>query len=101
REFNRCAKAGAAGQQEYALVWTPSNKYIIWHEAMHLLNARDCYRDHDGCAECGSGSIATASKYSESKCDCGCIMQYNPNETTCRGRLYVCRGQVDPALLPE
>ena len=74
REVNPQAQWGAAICGDYALVWMPDNKYLIWHEAMHLLNAEDCY-DTSGQTVCG-----------ESRC----IMQYVPCKENCDGELHLC-----------
>lgn len=44
RDENPQAQWGAAAPGDYghyALAWTPEKKYLIWHEAMHLLYAED------------------------------------------------------------
>ena len=46
-----------------AVVWEPDNKYLIWHEILHLLGAEDC------CDERGWGPTCGKSN---------CIMQYSP-----------------------
>ena len=49
-----------------ALVWQTGNKHLIWHEALHLLGAEDCY---DG--ESTEGNCEKEPR---------CIMQYAPTE---------------------
>lgn len=72
---NPLASWGAAMNGEFALVWTPNNKYLIWHEFLHLLYANDCY-DSNGTSSCEEPH---------------CIMQYIPNERNCNGSLTLCR----------
>ncbi len=74
RRCNPKAKWGAAMQGCFALCWQP-NKFLLWHEAMHLLYADDCY-DRD----------AYPCDVSEGKC----LMQYEPCFKNCGGDLHLC-----------
>jgi hypothetical protein len=78
RKDQQMAKLGAAWPGVWALAWTPDNKYLLWHEAMHLLNAMDCY-DEDGKTNCGERR---------------CLMQYVPCEKNCESDLYLCSSNV-------
>lgn len=54
----------------FAAVYEPDNKFIIWHEALHLLGAHDCYEEDDPYRR-------------KPDCNCNsCIMQYVPTEET-------------------
>jgi hypothetical protein len=70
---------GIAQRGEYAVVWKPGNRYLIWHEAMHLLGALDCYNSR-GTTTC-----------EESRC----VMQYAPDHEQCGGSLHLCGGNVE------
>jgi hypothetical protein len=73
---------GAAQINAYALAWKPNNKYLIWHEFIHLLLVNDCYDENDP----------------DFKTTCGelhCIMQYVPNEEHCGGGLVLCKKVYD------
>jgi hypothetical protein len=78
RKENPLADWGAAREDDYALAWTPDNKFLIWHEAMHLLFAKDCY-DSAGKTTCEEPL---------------CIMQYVPCDQNCGGDLRLCRANV-------
>ena len=71
-------KWGVTVYGRYAFVWEPENKFIVWHEAMHLLWADDCYN-------------ATGQTTCEESC---CIMQYIPCEKNCCGDLHLCSSNV-------
>lgn len=71
---NSKALWGAALAGDFALAWKPNNKYLIWHECLHLLFAQDCY-DGQGVTICEEPQ---------------CIMQYAPSEQTCNGDLVLC-----------
>ena len=53
-----------------AAVYQPGNRFIIWHEALHLLRAHDCYEEDD-----------PYRRKPDCNCD-SCIMQYVPTEET-------------------
>jgi hypothetical protein len=78
RRENPQALWGAAVRGDYALAWTPGNRFLLWHEAMHLLFANDCY-DESGNRTCDEAR---------------CIMQYEPCEENCGGDLYLCHANV-------
>lgn len=63
-----------------ALVYSSLNRFIIWHEMLHLLRAEDCY-DPDDRDEVTCGFE-------------GCIMQYAPTSCTVRQRPFLCDGNV-------
>ena len=61
-----------------AAVYKLCNKVPIWHEALHLLGAEDCYKEDNPC---------------QKKPDCtlnGCIMEYAACENTCERKLFLC-----------
>lgn len=79
REKNTNAKWGAAQIGEYALIWEPDNKYLFWHETLHVVGAKDSYDEQ---------SLQTVCE------DDRCIMQYVPNETNCGGELFICENNI-------
>ena len=50
-----------------AVVWEKGNKYLIWHEVLHLLGVMDCYDSETIQGICENP---------------GCLMQYAPTEKT-------------------
>ncbi len=61
-----------------AAVYKPNDKNGVFHEALHLLGADECYREDD--------------PY-QKKPDCnrdGCIMEYEPTENTCEDWPFLC-----------
>ena len=79
RAQNPDAEWGVALPGVFALAWMPANKHLIWHEALHLLHAQDCY-DQCGRATCE---------------DPRCVMQYEPTATNCGGGLSVCSANIE------
>ncbi|MBL7185687.1 MAG: hypothetical protein ISS70_05125 [Phycisphaerae bacterium] len=54
----------------FAAVYESGNKFVIWHEALHLLGAHDCYEEDDPYRR-------------KPDCNCNsCTMQYVPTEDT-------------------
>ncbi len=58
---------GAVGRGPLALTYQPQNQYVVWHEALHLLGAEDCYSLSNQGPTCAQAN---------------CIMQYAPGEST-------------------
>jgi hypothetical protein len=74
RNENEKAAWGGARQGEFAVAWVPDNKYLVWHEALHLLFATDCYETSDS-----------------RPCDePRCVMQLDPTGENCGHELYLC-----------
>jgi hypothetical protein len=66
----------------WAVVYAMNNKYIIWHESLHLYTAEDCY-----CRENPEGPTT---------CELpGCIMQYAPCEGKVAPWPFLCRKNLD------
>lgn len=60
----------------------PENKYILWHEVLHLFDANDCY----------------SSQAPNSGTNCGltnCVMQYAPTEQTVGKWLFICQPNIE------
>ncbi len=73
------AKWGGARMGRFAVTWKASCRFVLWHEAMHLLWADDCYNE--------SGQI---------NCDKpNCLMQWEPCEVNCAGDLLLCEKNVN------
>lgn len=73
RQDNPQAVWGIAVPGRFSVAWV-DNKYLWWHEALHLLNAKDCYN-----------------KFGIHKCrEARCIMQAAPTHGSCGGRLHLC-----------
>jgi hypothetical protein len=73
REENELAHWGVAIPGRLAIAWEP-NKYLLWHEALHLLNAKDCYN-----------------KFGINKCPVDtCIMRRAPSKSSCGPDLVLC-----------
>ena len=61
----------------FAIAWEP-NEYLLWHETLHLMNAKDCYN-----------------KFGINKCpDPRCIMRRAPSRINCGDRLTLCSKNV-------
>lgn len=74
RSENDQAEWGGARQGEFAVAWESDNKYLLWHEALHLLFAGDCYESEDS-----------------SPCDEPfCLMQHEPTGDHCGHGLHLC-----------
>jgi hypothetical protein len=61
-----------------AAVYSLNNKIAVFHEALHLLGADDCYVEDKPC---------------QKKADCNfkhCIMDYNPHEEWCENWPFIC-----------
>lgn len=58
-----------------ALTYRPGIRQIIWHEALHLLGAKDCYDLPDQGPTCGQDN---------------CIMQYEPTDQTVGDWPWLC-----------
>jgi hypothetical protein len=77
RRDNPRAHWGVSLACQVAVAWV-DNKYLWWHEALHLFNAKDCYN-----------------RFGIHKCrERHCVMQSSPGETACGGRLYLCSKNV-------
>lgn len=66
-----------------AAVYSLNNKSAIFHEALHLLGADDCYIED---------------KPSQKKADCNfehCIMDYKPPEKWCENWPFICDKNID------
>jgi hypothetical protein len=64
-------------------VYKPNSKVTVWHEALHLLGADDCYIVEDN--------------HVRKKPCCnldGCIMEYGAPENTCEKRPFLCERNV-------
>jgi len=73
REQNELAHWGVAIPCKLAIAWVP-RKYLVWHETLHLLNAKDCYN-----------------KFGINKCpNPRCIMRRAPMRETCGNQLTLC-----------
>lgn len=62
----------------FAAVYRLDYKVTIWHEALHLLGADDCYEQDN-----------PRKKKPQCKLD-GCIMEWNPPESTCENWPFLC-----------
>ncbi len=77
RTENELAHWGIAIPGKIAVAWHPS-KYLIWHEALHLLNAKDCYN-----------------KFGINKCpNARCVMRRAPSRASCGDELSLCSKNV-------
>ncbi len=74
---NPLARWGIGVPRRFAVVWV-ENKYLWWHEALHLFNAKDCYNQF-GIHKCPEPR---------------CIMQAAPTAESCDRRLYLCSKNV-------
>ncbi len=73
REQNQLAHWGVAIPEQVAIAWHGC-KYLLWHEILHLMNAKDCYN-----------------KFGFNKChEPHCIMRLAPSPNDCGGRLVMC-----------
>jgi hypothetical protein len=66
-----------------AAVYVLDNRVAMWHEALHLLGADDCYIEDNP---------------SQKKSDCnldGCIMEYAAPESTCENWPFLCDKNIE------
>lgn len=75
------AKWGITCNRVYSLVYRMNNKYIVWHEVLHLLGANDCYcpKRPEAPRACGLA---------------GCIMQYAPTQRKVAAWPFLCSASV-------
>jgi hypothetical protein len=78
RKENPMAEWGAARMLHFAIAWKVGSTFTLWHEAMHVLGADDCY-DDIGRSTCKEPH---------------CLMQYALNEADCAGELVLCKSAV-------
>lgn len=64
----------------FALVYNLANPYTVWHEALHLLDADDCYTDDDDGPTCELQN---------------CIMQYAATRETVGDWPFLCAANCD------
>ncbi len=77
RADNPRAHWGLGVPCKFSVAWV-DNKYLWWHEALHLFNAKDCYN-----------------KFGINKCpEQRCVMQASPTHRSCGGRLHLCSKNV-------
>ena len=73
REDNPRAHWGIGVPCRFSVAWV-DNRFLWWHEALHLFNAKDCYN-----------------KFGINKCpELRCVMQASPTHESCGGRLHLC-----------
>lgn len=77
QQENRMAEWGGAQRGSFAVAWK-LNPHLLWHEAMHLLHAADCYNE-SGHTECDEPR---------------CLMQYEPCIANCGSELVLCEGNI-------
>lgn len=78
---NRQALWGYAYPSELSAIYRRGNKYIIWHEALHLFGADDCY-------DAQSPNNGTTCELSN------CLMQYAPAKDNVGDWPFVCEGNI-------
>lgn len=81
KKQNRLAKWGLTLPGCISIVYSMNNKYILWHEAIHLFGVDDCYDENnpDGPLRC------------ELK---NCLMQYAPTEHTVGKWPFLCQKSI-------
>lgn len=80
KQTDRLAKWGLCANDIGAL-YEHENKHILWHEALHLFGADDCYDSNNPFA----GTTCELDK---------CIMQYAPREGRVRKWPFICKKNV-------
>ena len=78
RASNPMAQWGGTCAKRLAVVWQ-QDKYVIWHEILHLLGATDCYTQDDAGPTCELGN---------------CIMQYQPCKHNVDQWPFICKANV-------
>lgn len=73
------AQHGAASGAVFAAAWAGGN-YVVWHEALHLLGATDCYTPQDPGPTCEQAN---------------CIMQYAPDQASVGEWPFLCQANVE------
>jgi len=79
----QCPKAIWGYMVDYILsaVYRPGNKYILWHEILHLFDVDDCYLPND--------------PYAGPTCELpNCIMQYEPLKETVGEWPFLCQENI-------
>ncbi len=76
------ARWGYSTPPVISAVYKPGNKYILWHEALHLWGADDCYL----LANPNAGPQCSLPR---------CIMQYAPTKETVRPWPFLCQENVE------
>jgi len=80
RESNSSARWGASDQDTGVALCYRMVKFLIWHEALHLLGADDCYCLPDGGPTCDQSN---------------CIMQYEPSEQAVGEWPFLCSKNIE------
>ena len=62
------------------LTYRPEARHVVWHEALHLLGAKDCYELPDEGPNCGTAK---------------CIMRYVPREDTVGEWPFLCQSNCE------
>jgi len=78
RRSKPLAQWGAATGNSFAAVWQ-QDKYVVWHEALHLLSAEDCYTEDDMGPTCEQRN---------------CIMQWVPTEQNVGQWPFLCSANI-------
>lgn len=82
KKENTSAKWGLMNEcYSVSTVYKPGNKYILWHEALHLFDVDDC---HKGPLEPGP----TCGHY-------GCLMQYIPTKDSVCSWPFLCKKNIE------
>jgi len=72
---------GVTMNHHISVVYNPENKYILWHEVLHLFDANDCY--------------SYQAPNAEMNCELtNCIMQYAPKEQTVSKWPFICERNI-------
>ncbi len=66
-----------------AVVYVPTDAYVIWHEILHTLGAKDCYDEND--PEGNPGPTCELAN---------CIMQYVPTEANVGEWPFLCEANI-------
>ncbi|HUW19437.1 MAG TPA: hypothetical protein VMW16_09055 [Sedimentisphaerales bacterium] len=82
RKNQPLAKWGYTQQPYISAVYNQNNKYILWHEALHLFGADDCY-------DCNNPNSRTTCELRN------CLMQYAPTKETVGEWPFLCKENVE------
>jgi len=81
KKTNKIAEWGLSTLKQISAVYEKGNKYIIWHEVLHLFGVHDCYD-----IENPNGPL---------KCELAkCLMQYAPQEGNVAPWPFLCKGNI-------
>jgi len=81
KKTNKIAEWGLCFQHRISAVYEKNNKYIIWHEVLHLFGVSDCY-------DIGNPNGPLTCELEK------CLMQYAPQEGNVAPWPFLCKSNI-------